>query len=119
MAHPAAYLYRMAANLASDRRLARSRAQARDTAWLDAQPLDAEHPDLEARLLARDRLDRIDRAIAAMPERMRVALRRFRLEQRSQKDIASELGISVSGVEKLLKRAYRQLLAADDPSGAD
>ncbi|MGY2499272.1 sigma factor-like helix-turn-helix DNA-binding protein, partial [Klebsiella pneumoniae] len=44
-----------------------------------------------------------------MPERMATALRLFRLEGVSQRAIADRLGISVSGVEKLLQRAYRKI----------
>ena len=54
--------------------------------------------------------------MAAMPERMRIALTMFRLEDESQRTIADTLGITVSGVEKLLRRAYAQL---HDAAGAD
>lgn len=111
---PAAYLFRVAANLAADRRLSLVRAEARDGLWLSAQPDASEYPDAETVLIARDRLTRVEAAIAAMPERMRAALRMFRVERRPQKEIASELGITVSGVEKLLKRANRQLLDLED-----
>ena len=56
-------------------------------------------------------LKSVEQAIDAMPERMGRALRLFRIEGRSQRAIADELGISVSGVEKLLQRAYRILHA--------
>ena len=110
LASPAAYLFRVAANLAADRRLSMARAVARDGLWLDAQPDAQEYPDAESVLIARERLERVEAAMAAMPERMSAALRMFRIERRPHKEIATELGITVSGVEKLLKRAYRQLL---------
>ena len=114
VASPAAYLFRVAANLAADRRLSHARAEARDGLWLSVQPESSEYPDAEAVMIARDRLARVEAAIAAMPERMRAALRMFRVERRPQKEIASELGITVSGVEKLLKRANRQLLDLEE-----
>lgn len=114
LASPAAYLFRVAANLAADRRLSHARAEARDGHWLSTQPDASEYPDAEAVLIARDRLIRVEAAIAAMPDRMRAALRMFRVERRPQKEIASELGITVSGVEKLLKRANRQLLDLEE-----
>jgi DNA-directed RNA polymerase specialized sigma24 family protein len=40
---------------------------------------------------------------------MAIALRMFRLEEKSQRAIAEHLGISISGVEKLLQRAYRKI----------
>lgn len=114
LASPAAYLFRVAANLAADRRLSMARAVARDGLWLDVQPDAQEYPDAEAALIARERLTQVEAAMAAMPERMSSALRMFRIERRPHKEIASELGITVSGVEKLLKRAYQQLLDLDE-----
>lgn len=108
--NPEAYLFRVVANLAADRRLSMARAVARDGLWLSAQPESQEFPDAEAVLLARERLAQVEAAMAAMPERMRAALYMFRIEKRPQKEIAQMLGITVSGVEKLLKRGYRQLL---------
>ncbi|PSJ20094.1 RNA polymerase subunit sigma-70, partial [Halomonas sp. ND22Bw] len=55
----------------------------------------------------RSQLRIVEGAIADMPERMAIALRRFRIDGEPQRAIAAELGISVSGVEKLLQRAYR------------
>ena len=109
-----AFLYRMAANHASDRRIAGARRTVRDDAWHGVQPDAAEQPDAERTLIARDRLRALEATIARMPERMRDALRLFRVEERSQRDIAAELGITVSGVEKLLKRAYLQINADRD-----
>jgi RNA polymerase sigma factor (sigma-70 family) len=119
IADPAAFLYRMAANQATDRRIAGQRREARDDAWQGLQSADADRPDAERTLIARDRLARVEGAIADMPDRMRAALRMFRLEDRPQRAIADELGISLSGVEKLLQRAYRQICAADVDGGAE
>lgn len=107
VAQPAAFLYRVANNLATDRRIARARRGARDHAWHDAQPTADDLPDAERVIVARDTLRVIEAAIADMPERMALALRLFRIEGRPQRAIAEQLGISVSGVEKLLQRAYR------------
>ena len=57
--------------------------------------------------------------MAAMPERMRVALVMFRFEDKPQRAIAERLEISVSGVEKLLQRAYRIISDADANEGED
>lgn len=117
VAQPAAYLYRMAANIATDRRIAATRGAARDSAWLEAQPAADELPDTERDMIARERWRQIEAAMAAMPERMSTALRLFRLEHRPHKEIAAQLGITVSGVEKLLQRAYRQIHDAGGASG--
>ena len=109
VAQPAAFLYRIAANLATDRRIAAARRGARDLHWLDAQSDADEIADAERTLIARDQWRLVEGAIADMPERMATALRMFRLEERSQRAIAEHLGISISGVEKLLQRAYRKI----------
>jgi RNA polymerase sigma-70 factor (ECF subfamily) len=117
---PGAYLFRMAANLAADRRIAAARSQARDSAWLDLQPRGHEHPDAERAMIARERLARIEASVAAMPDRMRAALRMFRIEELPQKEIARRLGISVSAIEKLLRRAMVRIHEADrSNAGAD
>ena len=112
VAQPAAFLFRVAANLATDRRIAARRRVGREGAWLEVQPAADEQPDAERALIARDGLRAMERVIADMPERMRDALRMFRFEERPQREIAVELGITVSGVEKLLRRAYAQITAA-------
>jgi RNA polymerase sigma factor (sigma-70 family) len=121
VAQPAAYLYRMAANLAADRRIAATRAGARDTAWLDVQPDAQEQPSIERTLLAREQLARLEAALAQMPERMSQALRLYRIENMPQKQIAQRLGMTVSGVEKLLRRAVKEIgaykLAGEADSG--
>ncbi len=109
VSQPAAYLFRMAANLASDRRISAARGGVRNSAWLEAQPAAEELPGAERALLARERLAHVETALAAMPERMRAALRMYRLEELPQKQIAENLGMTLSGVEKLLRRAVRQL----------
>lgn len=106
---PIGFLYRAAANLATDRRIAAARRAARETAWLDAQPLSDEFPEADRILIAREGLRRAEALLAAMPERMRTALILFRLNGWTQAKIAEHLGITVSGVEKLLRRAYRQM----------
>jgi RNA polymerase sigma factor (sigma-70 family) len=119
IADPAAFLYRMAANQATDRRIAGQRREVRDDAWQGLQSADADQPDAERTLIARDRLARVEATITDMPERMRTALRMFRLEERPQRAIADHLGITVSGVEKLLQRAYRQICATDADGGEE
>lgn len=119
ISHPAALLYRIAANLATDRRIAHSRRGSRDAAWAAVQPEADEMPDAERAAIAHDTLGVIESAIVDMPDRMRIALRMFRFEGRSQREVAQELGITVSGVEKLLQRAYRQIHDRLEPSEDD
>lgn len=123
---PLAYLMRMAMNLAADRRIADQRRAAREAAWLALQPAGAEQPDQERRLASAEELARLEALLGSMPEPMHRALVMFRIEGRPQRRIAEQLGLSVSGVEKLLARAYRRLvefrldsLAATRSDGAE
>ena len=94
---------------------------ARDTGWVDVQVAAEDLPDAERVLMGREKLAAVEAVIAGMPERMRAALRLFRFEERPQRDIAAELGITVSGVEKLLRRAYKQIsdATAEFDAGVD
>jgi RNA polymerase sigma factor (sigma-70 family) len=118
IAQPAAFLYRVATNLATDRRIAEGRRGARDSAWLDVQSTADEIPDAERSAIAQSELRVVQGAIDDMPERMALALRLFRIEGRAQRDIAAELGITISGVEKLLRRAYKQIQDRLSDNGA-
>lgn len=107
IAQPAAYLYRMANNIAFDRRRSAARALARDSDWLETQTTADELPDIEQTLIARERLAQVEAALATLPEQAAHAFRRFRLAGVPQKDLAAEMGIPLSSLEKLLQRAYR------------
>ena len=109
VAKPAAYLYQMANNLASDRRRSALRRTVRDDAWQGLQTTPEELPDAEAVLIARDRLAQVEAALAALPEKARRAFRMFRFEGISQKAIATEMDTSLSSVEKWLQLAYRAI----------
>ena len=109
VAKPAAYLYRMANNLAFDRRRSAVRRAARDDAWHGLQTTPDEMPDAETALIARHRLVQVQAALAALPEKAGRAFRLFRFEGLSQKAIAMEMDTSLSSVEKWLQRAYRAI----------
>lgn len=118
IADPRAYLYRMADNLVLDRRRSAQRRAHREEAWSNAQSgVDSEiddRPSAERTLLARERLNRIERALRELPERTAAAFRMFRIDGKPQKSIAAEFGITVSAVEKHLQKAYRAILTAQD-----
>lgn len=117
---PGPFLFRAAANLATDRRIAASRRAARDDAWAEHQPGPGEVPGAERALLARELLGQAEGRIARMPPRMAAALRLYRVEGLGQREIAERLGVSVSAVEKLLRKAYRELLTfMEDQASAE
>jgi len=124
IADPRAYLFRMADNLMHDRVRASMRRSNREQAWTEAGFDPAGHdetPSAERTLVARQRLRRVEMALATLGERTQIIFRRFRLEGITQSRIAQEEGISVSAVEKHLQRAYRvvaTLIDEDDDNVA-
>lgn len=112
--NPLAYLYRAANNLMVDRYRTERQARLRDQAWTEARGTGetAPEPTAEEQLIAREALRRFDRVLAAQGERAALCFRRFRLDGIPQRQIAAELGVSLSTVESDLRRAYAALLAA-------
>jgi RNA polymerase sigma factor (sigma-70 family) len=123
IADPRAYLFRMADNLMHDRVRAAMRRTNREHAWggtgNDNGELD-DTPSAERALAARQRLRRVELALATLGERSQAIFRRFRIDGVTQVRIAQEEGISVSAVEKHLQRAYRIVatLADEDDDNA-
>ena len=116
---PIPFLCRMATNLATDRRIAAARRGARDGAWEEVQPQSCEYADPERIASGRSELAQAHALIARMPERMREAFTLFRFEEQPQRAIAERMGITVSAVEKLLRRAYHFLQENREAGGAD
>lgn len=117
VANGRAYLYRMASNLVLDRRRALQRAMARDRHWIDddgksgVAVLDRADPAQAAdeAMIEREEAQVLQDAIESLPPGARRALQLYRFEGRKQDEIAAEMGISRSGVEKHLALAMRQL----------
>ena len=109
IAEPLAYLYRTADNQLLDRYRENGRRARRETVWGESSSGTA--PNAEDVLLAREGLAAVDETLGALGERTHSILYRFRVDGQSQKDIARDLGVSLSLVEKHLQRAYRALLA--------
>jgi RNA polymerase sigma factor (sigma-70 family) len=118
VSNPRAYLYQMANNLLHDHRRGRLRQQQRDDHWTRHRigpNLEKDiGPSPEESAIARDELERVNEAIAAMPDRTAQILKMYRLDGLSQKSIAGSLDLSLSSVEKHLQRAYRTLLLLRD-----
>ena len=117
IADPVAYLYRAAENLLRDRHRRVAAQRRGEGEWLNfrlassnqaAQSISGE--DL---MLARDQLRTIESMLAGLGERTNLIFRRFRVDGLTQKQIADEVGISLSAVEKHLQRAYRALLGLE------
>ena len=114
IADPLAYLYRAANNLMLDRRRGEIRRERRDQDWTEATAGPvlgvSDTPTSEQILIARERLAATEAALKALGERTEFVFRRYRVEGASQRQIADELGISLSAVEKHLQKAYRALV---------
>jgi RNA polymerase sigma-70 factor (ECF subfamily) len=123
VAEPRAYLYRMAENLLLDRIRSEGRRRGREKAWVAAQSgaaLDADdRPSAEQTLIARERLTMVSAALAALPERTLFVFRRYRIDGMPQRQIAGELGISLSAVEKHLQKAYQIVVQTQARLDAD
>ncbi|MEM7630559.1 MAG: RNA polymerase sigma factor [Pseudomonadota bacterium] len=103
------WLYRVVANLCTDR----LRRRPRGPVALDevAEPLDPA-PGAEERMLGRARRDALSAALASLPERQRLAVMLRHFEGASNPEIADRLGVSVEAVESLTSRGKRALGAA-------
>lgn len=119
VADPAAYLYRMAANLATDRLRSSIRRALREANWVDSQACAHEQPLIDRTLIARERLRHVEAALATMPPRMQRAFHLYRFEELSRGEVARNMGISVSAVEKLLQRGYRHIHDAGRSAGVE
>ena len=118
IADPLPYLFRAAENTMRDRRRA---AVSRDRRQHDWQELAASEqaPQGERVLIARAQLARVEAVLAALGPRVSQVFRRARLDGVGQAQIARELGISLSSVEKDLQKAYRALAALRETLDAE
>lgn len=104
------WLYRVVTNLCTDRLRARQR---RGTPG-GAEEMDAVAdggPGVEARMMGADRMAALDEALAALPERQRMAVVLRHIEEMTNPEIAAVMEIGVEAVESLVARGKRALAA--------
>jgi RNA polymerase sigma-70 factor (ECF subfamily) len=106
---PRAYFYRVAINIAVDRM--RSRALRAEDSGVDEAIVDPT-PLPEHRYEARLQLQRLQRAVDALPPRCREVFLLFKVEGLGHEAIAARLGISRNMVEKHVIRALVELRGA-------
>lgn len=113
IAQPLSYLYRAANNLMLDRYRSQAQAAKRDQEWTEAAtavPGRSDEPSSERRLIAREQLRLAQEALDALGSRPASIFRRHRIDGVGQRQIAAELGVSLSTVEADLRRAYRAMI---------
>jgi len=108
------WLYRVASNLCIDRL---RRRRARNMAVLPDRADPA--PGVAARMQDRDRAAALATALAALPDRQRLAGVLRHLEERPNPEIAEILGTSVEAVESLVARGRRALSDRLAPRAAE
>jgi len=107
--HLGGYIFQVARSVFADYLRARTSRHSRDHESFDPSI----HGDVdfspEYVLLKRERLARVIELLQVLPERTRVIFVRSRLEGVKYREIAAQLGISVSAVEKHMERAVAHL----------
>lgn len=106
---PLPYLYRVANSAMIDRHRSLAQAGRRDANWAQSH---AEHalPSPEAGTAAKQEVAQLLYLVDRLGPRTGAILRRHRIDGLSQREVAAEMGISISTVESDLRTAYRALL---------
>jgi len=107
--HGRAYLFTIARNLVIDQ-ARRDKVVSFET--ISEVELLRSSLDSEAQLCARDELRRVQRILDDLPDQCRRVFIARRIHEKSMADIAGQMGLSVSTVEKHLGRAIRLFMAA-------
>jgi RNA polymerase sigma-70 factor (ECF subfamily) len=116
---PESYIFRVALNIATDRRRD-ERRRASQAEVLATIGLQDETSDLSREMEARSAVEALKNAMAAMPPRRRAILIAARLNGLSHDVIAQRFGISRTMVQKELRRAIKdcvECLGKDEPDG--
>ena len=118
---PSSYLFRMAHNLMLDRKRTERRRDVRERLYIAGSEGGSDGvdpaPAPERRLDARRALSAIRQVLAGLGERTDYIFRRHRIDGVGQREIAEDLGITLSAVEKHLQKAYKAIHAAQTEGG--
>jgi RNA polymerase sigma-70 factor (ECF subfamily) len=111
------WLYRIATNLGVNHARDTRHERAASTVYLDEPDYETgttpdvadSTPDIEQKLLRRERLNAIRQHVLALPERQRMAVLMHKYEGMDYKQIGDVLKLSESATKSLLFRAYQTL----------
>lgn len=113
IASPMSYLYRAANTLMIDRFRSSRQSGIRDADWAESQSGAmqgvSDTPSIERVIQSRQTAAKVEETLASLPARAALIFRRSRIDSRTQREIAAELGVSVSTVESDLRSVYRAL----------
>lgn len=118
ISNPSAYLHRIANNMIIDRARELRARHLREAAYVEQTTTQAaeeavdDTPSVERALIAQDQLSRMMQAISSLPPAAAAVFRRHRIDGLSHTEIAAELGISRSAVEKSMAVAMKHLFKA-------
>ena len=122
--NPVSYLFTMAGRLSLDHIRQRQRRVRRDEKWTDESTekvggfATSAEDNGETSLIRAERIAQVRAAIDTLPPKAKRAFQLHRMDGLTHKEVAEELGIAVSTVEKHIMRAMRaltQILREADP----
>lgn len=116
--HARAFAFRAASNLAVDNLRRRYTRSLCEDASTDAGAIASSAPSHEERLHSLQRLQILQRAIHALPDKCRRVFVMYKIQQLSYEEISNQLGLSRHAVEKHIARGLefcrKQLLACSN-----
>jgi RNA polymerase sigma-70 factor (ECF subfamily) len=110
--NPKAYLFRVAHNLTLQHRLNRARSLIEDIETAAMEGVACEKPSIEDQVISREQLALVLEAVEALPPVCRRVFLLRKVYGYSHREIADQLGITVSTVEKHLGKGFARCLVA-------
>jgi RNA polymerase sigma factor (sigma-70 family) len=111
--HPQAYLYKVAANVATEWSIRARNRHPHDEKWV-ATLIDDEEP--ESQMMRDQSKHEIERALNTLTAYQREVLKLFFVEELEYTEIAAQLGESVRSITRQFRKSYEKLRHELDPA---
>lgn len=114
--NPTAFLFQSARNIWLNHIRSQTRGSRREGEWQDLHTVRvnseavADAPSLEDELTGRQQLNALSKALMELPEKTQTIFRLHKIDGIRQADVATQLGISKSSVDKHVCAAVRHLM---------